>query len=246
MTDKTQSAPPAQAAPPAVAGANALMSAEDAQARYEALLNEQAKGMRDRLGQPAGNVIRTKGKVFTLPNGNTNPGPMRAVILDFKSFNSYFPGQYNPNNPVKPSCFAVGDLATLAPSNNSPDKQCDTCSGCPQNQWGSAPGGGRGKACKNQYKVALIPAGLETPDPQQLYTLNISPTGMKAFDAFVRAAAKNFDALPLRVEVDIGFDPNQAYPTLTFDNLGLNQNLNVALAVLDQAQEMLLREPEAD
>lgn len=246
MTDE-QAAPPVQpSTPPAVAGNNALMSNEDAQAAYKRLLDEQAANLKNRLGQPSGNVIRTKGKIFTLPDGSTHPGPMRAVILDFKSFNSYFEGQYNPNNPQKPACYAVGDLATLTPSAKAPNRQADACAGCPMNQWGTAPGGGKGKACKNQYKLALIPADMETPDPQKLYTLNVSPTGMKAFDAFVRAAAKNFDALPLRVAVDIGFDPNQAYPTLTFGNLALNDNLGVALSLMDQAQEMLMREPEAD
>lgn len=239
-------APPVSAAPPAVAGNTAMMSNEDAQAKYEQLLNQQAASLRDRIGKPAGNVIRTKGKQFTAPDGTVHPGPMRVIVLDFVSFNSFFPGQYNPNNPVKPSCYAVGELANLSPSANCPERKSEDCASCPMNQWGSSLTGGKGKACKNQYKLAIIPADLDTPDPSKIYTMNVSPTGMKAFDAFVRAAAKNFDALPLRVAVDVGFDPNQAYPSLTFSNIGMHENLGVALELMEQAREMLLREPEAD
>ena len=36
--------------------------------------------------------------------------------------------------------------------------QHDSCKGCPKNEWGSADQG-RGKACQNRRRLALIPAG---------------------------------------------------------------------------------------
>ena len=36
----------------------------------------------------ASNKISTKAKVFSLPNGQSSPGPLVAVILDFVQFNS--------------------------------------------------------------------------------------------------------------------------------------------------------------
>lgn len=35
------------------------------------------------LGDGPSNKIATKGKVFTLPDGRSDPGPLQAVILDY-------------------------------------------------------------------------------------------------------------------------------------------------------------------
>lgn len=57
-----------------------------------------------------------------------------------------------------------------------------TCSSCPYNQWGSAElvgKSGKGKACTNQRSVYLIVEGKALP-----YELILSPTSLRAFDAY--------------------------------------------------------------
>ena len=225
---------------------NLILSNEAAIEKYNAELAERAKALSNRISAAPANVIRTKGKVFTMPDGTVNPGPLRAVVIDFTSFNSYFDGMYDAKNPKPPVCWALGDNATLQPSKNAPKPQASACNTCAKNEWGSAPTG-KGKACKNQIKLALIPSDLAAPDTSSLFTLNISPTGLKAFSAYARQVQRFLgdDALPIRTVVDIGFDPNQPFPTLTFTNIQPNNNLGVALALLKDAKEMLDREPSA-
>lgn len=57
-----------------------------------------------------------------------------------------------------------------------------TCSQCPYNQWGSAHlvgKSGKGKACTNQRSIYLLVDGKELP-----YELILSPTSLRAFDAY--------------------------------------------------------------
>lgn len=146
-------------------------------------------------------------------------------------------------------CWALGDADTLISSERSPKRQhSDACATCPQNQWGTAKNGGKGKACKNTMKLALIPSDLETPDESKLYTINVSPTGIKIFSAYVRRVQKLLgdDALPIRVITELSFDPNQEYPTLRFQEIGPSKNLGVALQMLNTARDLLLREPKGD
>lgn len=220
---------------------------EQVLARYREKLAEQARNVQNQISVAPANVISLKGRVFRMPDGTTNPGPLQAVIVGFVSTNSLFEGAYNPNKPVPPVCWAIGDLDNLRPSENSPKKANDgDCASCPKNQWGTAPNGGKGKACKNQMKLAIITADLASPDPSKLYTVNISPTGIKVFSAYVRRVQKLLgdDALPIRVVTEISFDPNQTYPTLLFKELTPNPNLGVALDLLDDAMELLKREPK--
>lgn len=97
--------------------------------------------------------------------GEPMPGNMMAcVILADTIENSYFDGPYDPNTPASPKCFAFAhDEADLEPHeavDADPyfERQNATCAGCPQNEWGSAETG-KGKACKNVMRLALIPAG---------------------------------------------------------------------------------------
>lgn len=218
---------------------------EQALAEYDKMLQEQAAGIANRIGKPSGNTISTKGKQFKLPDGTISAGPMRAIVLDWVSYNAHYDGAYDPNKPKPPTCFALGDLETLTPSANAPNRQSDKCAGCPKNEWQSA-ATGRGKACKNQYRLAIIPENLGAPDVKGMYTLTVSPTGMKAFEAFVRTASKDLGALPIRCAVDIGFNQAEAYPTLTFGNASIHNNLAIAMQLQNKAREMLTREPEAD
>lgn len=225
------------------------MSPDEIMQQYRDRLAERAKNIQSIVTAAPSNMISTKGRVFTMPDGTTNPGPISAVIVDFRSVNSFFKGAYNPTKPVPPVCWAIGDLDTLAPSTNCPENQNPegTCAACTKNQFGTHPSGSKGKACKNMYRLALIPSDLETPDTSKLYTLSVSPTGLKLFSAFTRRVQRLLgdDALPIRVVCDISFDPNSNYPTLVFTERGVNQNLGVALQMLDDAAELLNKEPQA-
>jgi hypothetical protein len=93
-------------------------------------------------------------------DGAPMPGNQMAVVIVDSIFeNIYYDEDFDPDSPTSPACFAFGrDEDELAPHEEAVGKQNDTCAGCPNNEWGSADKG-RGKACKNTRRIALVPAG---------------------------------------------------------------------------------------
>jgi hypothetical protein len=218
-----------------------VMTQEQALAMFE----KQFAGddLKARLSAPSSNVISTAAKVFTLADGRVDHGPLSVIVLDWVATNSYFSGEYDPQNRMPPTCFAVGPEKNemLVPIDTSPDKQHDNCNECPHNQFGSK---GKGKACKNQFKLAIIASDLNVANTDQVWTINVSPTGIKHFTAFVNNATKQFGAAhPIRVKVDMQFVAQHAYPTLEFVNPQLHENLAVAMQLQDYAREQLMRTP---
>lgn len=115
------------------------------------------------------------GKFFSMKagvlsfDGTPLPGNQMAVVIIADTIeNSYYDTPYDPDTPTSPKCFAFArDEDDLAPTSEVIDtddyfeRQHDTCAGCPQNEWGSARTG-RGKACSNVMRLAMIPAGAYT------------------------------------------------------------------------------------
>ena len=190
----------------------------------------------------ASNKISTKAKVFSLPNGQSSPGPLMAVILDFVQFNTYYKGAWNPNSPQMPVCWAIGkDAKALTPSTEAPEAQHTSCAGCPKDAWGSS-GTGKGKACKNQYRLILAtPDGGLEQAPMSLY---VSPSGMKHFSNYVRDIKREFDYLPIQCITKIAFDPNAPYPTLTFALDKPHSKIEEMWTLKTRIQDMLFREPD--
>ena len=167
------------------------------------------------VAPPSGNRISLKGKMFTFPDGKTSPGPIDAVVLDWRNVNAYYKGAYNANKIESPSCFALAkERDGLSPSDKCDDPQSEGCDGCQWNEWGSAPGGGRGKACKNQVRIAVVAPDATSDTPP--WTIDISPSATTAFTNFVNAVKNGLGKLPLQVRVKLDFDANETYPKLTF------------------------------
>lgn len=210
----------------------------------QAQLRKELEASKERVSPATGFNISTKGKQFGMPDGSVHPGPMSAVILDWCSVNLHYTGAYNPSNPESPDCFAVGkDLPTLKPSAQLTNPQNEQCTGCPKNEWGTAPGGGKGKACKNTRRL-LVAAG-ELGDGAQVYTLNVSPTGLKHFDQYI-ATLTDRGLHPAQVITEISFDPNSAFPSLRFRAEKPHDQLDDAWHLKEDNQSMLLSEPNVE
>lgn len=194
------------------------------------------------IAPAASNKIRTAGKVFTLPTGEASPGPLSGVILDFIQFNSFYTSAWDVNNPQPPACWAVGrDRDALTPSANAPSPQHTTCAGCPKDEYGS--GSGKSKACKNQFRLIMTGSDLEL-DELPVYTLYVSPSGMKSWSTYVRKLKQEFNLLPAQAITEISFNPQASYPTLQFKLVGPHAHIEKIWALRNQYQDMLLREPE--
>ena len=111
------------------------------------------------------------GATWSLKSGvlsiNDTPMPgntMAVVIVDHILENVLYEGEYDAANLESPACFAFGRDESIAPhekavaAGNSPVGASGRCAECPANAWGSADKG-KGKACANKRRLAMIPAG---------------------------------------------------------------------------------------
>ena len=197
------------------------------------------------LAPPGGHKVSLKGKTFTFPDGKTSPGPISCVILDYRNVNKYYKGAYNPKQLESPTCFAQSkEIAGMAPSVNADDPQSKGCDECPWNEWGSAPGGGRGKACKNQVRIAVVPPDASADTPP--WTIELAPSSVSAFTGFTNAVGNGLGLLPMQVQVALDFDQNESYPKVTFGDVEPLPEDKIALMfqLREAAQLLLDAEPE--
>lgn len=204
-------------------------------------LKKQAAELNERVAPSSGNqILLTKQKEFKLPNGVTTTEPIEVVVVDFLSMNNFYPEKFDQKNPLPPACTARGtNPLKLVPMKSSPQLQADTCSECPNNEWGS---NGDGKACNNERILAVLPKNAEPDDP--LWLIKVSKTGIKAWDAYVKAVAGAFGMPPVAVVTTISFDANVDYQSLRFSDPQMNEALEVCYSRQDEARKLLNEEPD--
>ena len=199
----------------------------------------------DTVAAPSGHRITLKGKVFTLPDGAQTKGALEVTILDWRNVNLYYPGAYNSQKPEEPSCFAISKIIDgMKPSDNANDAQSDACKGCPWNEWGSASGGGKGKACKNTVRIAVVPVDATSETP--IWTIDVSPTGLTGFNNLVNDLKNQRALLPVQVVTSIDFDSTCDFPKLTFAGGEEHGNLEVMFPLREAAAALLEREPSSN
>lgn len=155
-----------------------------------------------------------RGGVISYQQAPVPGNRLPAVILDFRRVNAYYGNKdFDPDNPSSPVCFAIGeDPQTMAPPDDVVKKQSeDGCAFCPQNKFGSAKTG-RGKACKNGIRFALIHAdSLKSPEAMEsanIVLANVPPTSLPSFANYVKGLDTNLGRQPFQVTTEIGITPD--------------------------------------
>jgi hypothetical protein len=171
-----------------------------------ALVNWQSVMEKEAAIAGAMEASTTNSTFFSLRGGilslNEAPIPdnrMAVVILDSILENVYYDKPFNPDVVTAPKCFAYGrNEMTMAPHEVITElgqEENETCTGCPQNEWGTA-NIGRGKACSNRRRLSVIAAGkldgrsFEPYDDEHFATspmalLKLPVTSVKPYAAFV-------------------------------------------------------------
>lgn len=183
---------------------------------YDAQLAEEASKIASRIAAPSGDRIRFTGNTAIVTPDGQHGEALDCVIVDFVSTNLLFEGSYDRDNPAPPICFAIGaEPSLLVPSTKSPEPQADTCTVCPNNQFGSA---GKGKACKNTRLLALMPVtALDNPDePAPIWIMSVPPTSLKFFDAYVQSLATRHKTVPIGVITRITLDQSNTFASPRF------------------------------
>jgi hypothetical protein len=157
-----------------------------------------------------GNMIKLSGGAMSYQGGALPGNKISAVVLDSILHNAWYPEAYDPDNPKSPDCYAFGrDEKTMAPHPDSVDKQSDTCAACPKNQFGTADKG-RGKACKNQRRLALMTENdLENIPGAEIAHLHVPPTSIRAWAGYVRQVGEIYHRPPFGLVTEIERVPDQ-------------------------------------
>lgn len=207
----------------------------------KAQLAAELKNLGKQIAPPSGFKVGTKGKVFSFPDATSSEGPIDCVILDWRNVHQHYPGVYDAKKPEPPNCYAIAkNLDALVPLPSVQTPMHENCKECPKNQFGSAITG-RGKACKNVVRLAIVPpdATLETP----VWVIDVSPTAIRNWTNYTNNLAATTGLLPIEVISELRFNPNEAYPTLMFGTPRPHDSLETMMKLREVAQPLLDKEP---
>lgn len=174
----------------------------------------------------SGAFLSLAGGVFKMGDEPIPGNQICAVIIDSVFENAYYAEKWTPDGPVMPpTCFAMAHeqedlepmLDAMMADQDYFEPQNDTCQGCPMNEWGSIDTG-KGKACGNRRRLALIQAGEYVPtrgvrnafevEPFEdeehyqfadLVFLKLPVTSGKEYSKFVKATLREYGRPPYGV-----------------------------------------------
>jgi len=161
--------------------------------------------------------VSTKGGRLSFNGGEIPEGRMNIVVLDHVLENQFYVDAFDANNPASPVCFAFGtNDKDMQPHEKSSDPQGSDegmCHGCPMNEFGSAERG-KGKACKNIRRLALITEGdLDDIENATVAYLKVPVMSVKNWAGYVQQLGNVLKVPPFAVitEVSVVPDPKSQF-----------------------------------
>lgn len=198
-----------------------------------AILAERLKKQSSKTGTVGGNKVSLRGRQFNTPDGNS-ARQLVGVVIEFNSRNTYYPDAYDSDNVGPPACYAIADdPKDLAPADDAPDPQATSCAVCPQNEFGSR---GKGKACRNHRRLAIIPPDAVS-DEDVLY-IDLPPTSVRNWDQYVQKLDRN-KHLPVQLQTEMSMDESVDYPKISFRPIGENTLVAEHSGLFDTADSIL-------
>lgn len=188
----------------------------------------ETAAMDSKAAEPTGGkFLSIKGGQLSYNGEEIEDNKMQVIIMDFCYENAYYEDKFDPDTPASPVCFAFNrDEGELAPREVSLKPQNDNCETCPLNEYGSADTG-RGKACKNQIRLALIPNSdnAEEIEKSEVAYLRVPPTSKKAWDTyFNKYCAKHPGGVKptcfFVTEIEVYTAKGETYARINFNNQG--------------------------
>lgn len=156
--------------------------------KWDEELAKLAKDSTANMDLATAKFISIRGGKLTFGGADVPGNEMRAVILAYTLENQYYEGRFDANASQVPACYAFGmDKDEMAPHSKASNPQSDTCATCPLNDWESDPKGGKGKACKNVIRLALITEDdLEDLDNAEVVYMKVPVTSVQNFFRYAK------------------------------------------------------------
>jgi hypothetical protein len=171
---------------------------------------------------PKGGFLSFKGGRMSYNDEQIPGDKMNVIIIDFLLENAWYKEKFNPNKLAVPACYALGrNEEEMVPHEECEEPQNPQCGipgqegCCPFNEWASDPDGGRGKACKNSRRIAVIPADtlLHGSDAIRKVTpvmCKLPVTSLKNFSAHINKIVKVLGTAPMGVISELSVHPHPA------------------------------------
>lgn len=169
-----------------------------------------------------GQFFSVRGGLLSWQNSPVPDNEMAVIIVDSVLENVYYEGRFDPEVISPPSCFAFGrEESSMEPHEDVVKRGMEShesCEGCPMNEWGSADTG-KGKACRNTRRLALISAGTIDGDDVDLFEdevfataelgyLKLPVTSVKGYATYVKQIAGTLRRPPFGVLTKIKVIPD--------------------------------------
>jgi hypothetical protein len=162
--------------------------------------------------KPSGNWVSFKSGVLTINDSVMKGNEVDCVVIHSIFENQLYKGRYDANNPSTPICFAFSETEDdLKPHPDSPEPQAESCDVCPNNVWGSDPDGGRGKACKNVRRLALVAASdldAEKIPKADVVLAKLPVTSVRNWSTYASQIANVLKLPPLAVITKMNVEPD--------------------------------------
>lgn len=178
-------------------------------ANWQAELAKMAVAVAD-AEKPSGMWVSFQGGRLKIGGTPMKDDKAKIVVVNSVFENQLYEGKYDPDNPQSPVCYALADTEDdLKPHKDSEKPQAKTCAECPHNVWGSDPGGGRGKACKNVRRLAIISADdLDKVPKADVAIAKLPVTSVANWSSYANQIANVLKVPPLAVITEISVEPN--------------------------------------
>jgi hypothetical protein len=163
-------------------------------------------------------TISTRGGILSIDGRPVPGGELNVVVIAAVHVNTYYPGRFDPDNKQAPVCYAYGDPeaedpeATMAPHEEAEDPQSTGCADCEFNVMGSSDTG-RGKACKNIRRLAVIDAsdvddGAEGVKNAEIRMLNVPVTSVRNWAKYTHMVADDLELPTFAVVTNVTCAPD--------------------------------------
>jgi len=192
--------------------------------KWQDELAKHAQETADKEQMPKGSFVSTRGGILSIAGSPMKDNKVQVVILDHVYENVFYGGDYDADNPQPPACYAFARADDeLEPHKEASEPVHDQCAGCPNNEFGSAEKG-KGKACKNSRRLAMVSAdGLSADsvaDGDVVY-FKLPVTSTKGWAYYVKGLNATLKRPPFGVitEVSLVPDPKSQFK-VTFNHVG--------------------------
>jgi len=168
--------------------------------------------------------ISFKSGVMTYMDNAIPNNTLDCIVVDFVKERVYYTEKWSAKEVKPPACFALAlPDADYFPHEDVPVPQSSACGPCPMNEWGSDPEGGRGKACKERRRLAVIPYPSKPEDVESsdMAVMSIPVTSLKNWGNYVNKVSATFLRPPWGVITRVSLKPDAASQfKVNFDCVG--------------------------